>query len=240
MALEVCLIARLFFGSLWRRYPYFAAYVLFFVTQSIVLFTLLRWAPGSYALWYWWTGRVNLALRFFIVAEVFRQTFPAGSSLRRMVSGGFRFVTLLTATLAGGMLWGIHAFGRAHLWDLALERSFGFAQAVLILLILIVARYYHVQLGRNVWGIAVAFGMYSSLIIANSAFLDLLHSFLPYWTVIGPMSLVVMLALWAWAIWIYAPNPVPVTQPVADAAALRAWSDGWGQTLSSVRKVTNP
>lgn len=150
-------------------------------------------------------------------------------------------MVLLVGTLAVGMLWGIHVFGKAHLWDLAVERSFGFAQAVLILLILIVARYYHVQMGRNVWGIAVAFGMYSSLIIANSAFLDLLHSFLPYWTVLAPLSLVAMLAIWTWAVWIYAPNPAPVVGVMdAEDVALRSWSEGWGQTLSTVRKVMNP
>jgi hypothetical protein len=124
----------------------------------------------------------------------------------------------------------------------ALDRSFGFAQAVLILLVLTVARYYQVQLGRNVWGMAVAFGMYSSLSTANSAFVDVFHSFFPYWALLGPLSLVVMLTMWTWAVWTFYPNPVmvPVGEVADNARDLRQWADNWGQTVTSVRKVMNP
>ena len=127
MFLEVCLLGRILLGKLWRQYPYFSAYVIFFVTQSWLLYAFLRWHSVLYAPWYYGSGRVNLVLRFLLVGEVFRQTFPAGTALRRMVAGGF------------------------------------------------------------------------------------------------------------------APNPASATEAAeAQALALETWSDGWGQTLSTVRKVMNP
>ena len=239
LVLEVLLVSRLLTGGLWRRYPYFFSYVVFFVVQTFVLFAILKRAPNTYAMWYWRSGMANLWMRFFVLGEVFLQAFPGRSSLRRMISGGFTIAIFIVATLVTGMLWGIDAYGKSHSIYLALERSFGFAQAVLVLLVLTVARYYQVELGRNTWGIAVAFGMYSSLATANSAFVDLLHSFFPYWRLLGPLSLVVLLAMWTWAIWAYYPNPEPavLTERTSD---FDEWSDGWGRTVSTVRKAMNP
>src|SRR5262245_39014216 len=103
MVFEFSLLCCLSIGGLWRRYPYFCSYVLFFVIQSIVLFILLRWVPGSYASWYWRTGTINLCARFLVVGEIFRQIFPAQSPLRQMVSKAFAAMVLLVGSLAGGM-----------------------------------------------------------------------------------------------------------------------------------------
>ena len=242
LVLEVSLIYRLLSGRLWRQYPYFFSYVAFFVAQTVALFVILEVAPRDYPTWYWRTGMLNLLLRFLVIGEVFRHAFPKDSPLRRVVSGRLATVILVVGTLLTGMLWGIEAYGKSHSIYLALERSFGFAQALLILMVLIVARYYQVQLGRNSWGIAVAFGMYSSLDTANSAFVDIMHSFFPYWQLLGPLSLVVMLGMWTWAVWAFYPNPVVAgVGEIADGAgSLREWADGWGQTVSTVRKVMNP
>jgi hypothetical protein len=242
IALEVLLICRLSLDKIWRRYPYFFAYVVFVIVQTVVLYAIFRLARSFYVPWYLNSGMVNLWARFLVVWEVFRHTFPSRSSLRRIVSGGFTAALLLVGTLLAAMTWGIQTYGRSHSVYRALDRSFGFAQAVLILLVLIVARYYHVELGRNVWGMAVAFGMYSSLSTANSAFVDMFHFFFPYWALIGPLSLVVMLTMWTWSVWTFYPNPVVVgAGAVADNAHdLREWAEGWGQTVSTVRKVMNP
>jgi hypothetical protein len=242
MVLEVTLICRLLLGGIWRRYPYFFSYVAFVVVQTVALYAIFRLARSAYVPWYLDTGMVNLWARFLVVWEVFRQTFPGRSSLRRVVSKGFMAATLVVGTLLASMSWGIHVYGKSHSMYRALDRSFGFAQAVLILIVLIVARYYQVQLGRNVWGMAVAFGMYSSLSTANSALVDVFHFFFPYWALLGPFSLVVMLAMWTWAVWALYPNPaVAGAREIADNAGdLRDWADGWGHTVSSVRKVMNP
>ena len=240
--LEVCLIIRLSLDKIWRRYPYFFSYVIFVVAQTATLYAILRLDRALYVPWYLNSGAVNLWARFLVIWEVFRQTFPWRSSLRRIVSGGFTVAVLLASTLLAAMCWGIQSYGASHSVYRALDRSFGFAQAVLILLILFVARYYHVELGRNIWGIAVAFGMYSSLSTTNSAFVDVFHSFFPYWALLGPLSMVVMLVMWTWAVWFYQPNPAvaPAGALADQAAEAREWTDDWGQAISTARKVMNP
>lgn len=120
----------------------------------------------------------------------------------------------------------------------ALERGLGFPQAVLTLGILLLAGYYQVQIGRNIWGMAVGFGGYVSVSTVNFALFDLYHSFLPYWQVLVPLSFNAMLAVWIWAVWDYAPNPPIVVADAAEQAmALRWWWERWKGTLSNARKV---
>lgn len=240
-ALEALLLWRLLRGGTWRVYPSFFVFVLYIVAQNAALFAIFQLAPNSYALWYWRTGIVHVCLRFLVIWEVFRHTFPKPSPLRRMVSRQFTVATLALITVLTGMLWAVQAYGKFHSVYLAMERSFGFVQAVLILAILIVARYYHLRIGRNIWGIAVAFGMYSSLSTAVSAFIDLMHSYFPYWQLLAPLSFVAMLGMWTWAVWVYAPNKTADGDEMLDPANdLRRWAEDWGRTVSTVRKVMHP
>lgn len=176
-AFETLLVWRLVKGGMLRHYPYFSFFVGYVVTQYIVGVAILRFAPAAdYAAWYWGSGAVNACLRFLVVWEVFRHTFPKTSPLHRMVSRQATLGTIALITISTGMLWAIQTYSKSHSVYLAMDRSFGLVQAVLILAILTLARYYHLPLGRNIWGIAVAFGMYSSLSAAASALIDIVRT----------------------------------------------------------------
>jgi hypothetical protein len=55
------------------------------------------------------------------------------------------------------------------------------------------------------------------------------------------LSLVAMVSMWTWAVWVYAPNPAMIVDESADHAdAARQWSEDWGRTVSGIRKVMNP
>lgn len=241
-ALEALLVWRLVKGGMVRRYVYFSIYVAYVVIQNIVLFGVFHLAPGHYAAWYWGSGAVHMCLRFLIVWEVFRQTFPKASPLHRMVSRQATLGAIALISVSTGMLWAIQTYSKSHSVNLAMERSFGFVQAVLILAILTLARYYHLPIGRNIWGIAVAFGMYSSLSTAVSAIMDLMRtSFFPYWYFLSPFSFVAMLGMWTWAVWTYAPNPIPTVDEIVDPAGdAGRWANNWGRAVSTTRKVLHP
>jgi len=242
VALEGILAYRLIKGALWRYYPFFAFYIAYVAAQSIIGIAILQSAPGAYPVWFWRIGVGNICLRFLVIWEVFRHTFPKASPLRRMVTRQFTIGVLALSTVLSGMLWAIEIYGKSHSVYLAMERSFGFVQAVLVLTVLILARYYHLAVGRNIWGIAVAFGMYSSLSTAASALVDLAHSsFFPFWYFLSPLSVVAMLSLWTWALWIYAPNPIPNADTLIDATGdFDRWPEDWGRAISTVRKVMHP
>jgi len=157
------------------------------------------------------------------------------------MSRRFAVVVLGLAILAVGSFWSYATYPRSYSIHAALDRSLGFAQAVMILGMLFAARYYGIQLGRNVWGIAIALGSYASISTANNALIDLVHSFLPYWRVLSPLSFVGMLGVWTWAVWAEARNPALVAMPVSDLdAEFGHWVEGWKRTTSTVRRVTNP
>lgn len=240
--LESVLAYRLLHGGLWRQYPFFSLYVAYIFVQGLIGFEILQRAPGIYPEWYWRTGVVHIFLRFIVIWEVFRHTFPKASPVRRMLSRQYTVGALALLTVLTGMLWAVQTYGKSHSVYLAMERSFGFVQAILVLSILTLARYYQLRVGRNIWGIAVAFGMYCSLSTAASAVADLAHSsFFALWYLLNPLSFVAMLILWTWAVWTYAPNPVLAPVALIDPAGdFSRWSEDWGRTRATVRKVMHP
>ena len=241
VVLEICLLWRLLRKGLWRTYSCFFSYVFYVVIGTLVLFGILRLLPGLYRSVYWGSESISIALRFLVIWEVFRHTFPIGSALNRTVSRGFAVVALGLVIFAVGSFWSYETYTEFHSVYPALNRSFGFAQAVMILGILFAARYYGIQLGRNIWGIAVAFGAYASILTANNAMIDLRHSFLPYWRLLSPLSFVAMLAMWTWAVWVEAPNPPIATRVAAEPdSEFNRWTEGWSRTMSTIRRVMLP
>ncbi len=120
---------------------------------------------------------------------------------------------------------------------LALDRSFGVVQAFMILGTLVTARYYGVRCGRNVRGIALAFGGWVSISTATNAMADLASPFLAYWYYLRPLSFVVMIAVWIWALWVYEPNP-PIME--SEAIELDRWTQDWNRTISTTRTIIRP
>jgi hypothetical protein len=238
---EVCLVWRLLRNGLTPRYPYFSAYLFCVILRTLALYAV-QWygieniPPDVYKSYYWNTESIGVALRCLVVWELFRHTFPRGSALNRTVSKGLGLIALGLLIFAVATFWSYQAYATFHSVHPALDRSFGFAQSVLILGILLTARYYDIQLGRNLWGIAVGFGAWISISTVNNAMIDLTHSFLPYWQFVRPLSFVAMVAVWTWAVWEAAPNPQVAEQPVS-VSELTAWTEDWNRTLSSVRRA---
>ena len=241
IVLEVCLLSCLLRRGEWKVYPYFFSFALWMVVRSISFFPAQRLSATAYRNFYWGSDTVDIVLRFLIVWEVFRHVFPKDSGLHNLAAKGFKAVAITVTAFAVGAFWSYETYTHFHSVYPALERVFGFAQAVLILSILAAARYYELPLGRNISGIALAFGAWASMSTANNAMIDLRHSFLPYWQLLRPLSFVAMLGMWTWAMWSYAPNPRIEVDPAADPIAnLSQWTDGWEQATSTVRRVIHP
>ncbi len=222
-------------------YPYFSAFVLWVTLRSISFFPAQGFSATAYRNFYWGTDTIDIILRFLIVWEVFRHVFPRNSEIYKIAAQGFKIVMITLAVFSLGALWSYETYAQFHSVYPALERVFGFAQAVLILSVLLGARYYGLPLGRNILGIALAFGAWASISTANNAMIDLRHSFLPYWQLLRPFSFVSMLAMWTWAMWIYAPNPrIKVHSATERIPDIAQWTQGWDQATSTVRRMMHP
>jgi len=96
------------------------------------------------------------------------------------VSRAFGITALGLLIFTFGALWSYLAYSKFLSIHLILDRTFGFAQSIFVLIILLVGRHYGVQFGRNLWGIGVGFGAWMSMSTVNYAMLDLTGSFFPY------------------------------------------------------------
>ena len=237
--LELLALFLLLRRGLWRVYRLFFVYAiwLFAANSALLLTDHVHHFREIYPAVYWHVDSVDIVLRLLVVWEVFRQTFPKNSGLRRSLSKGLAIIAFMLLVLAGGTLWGYQNYNGLRSLHLALDRSFGFVQAVMILGTLGVARYYGVRFGRNIQGIALGFGTWASISTANSAMVDLAHSFLPYGDYLRPVSFVFMLVVWIWALWVYEPNP-PIIE--SQPAELNQWTEEWNRTLSAARTIIRP
>ncbi len=246
VVLEVCTLLLLSRKSLWRAYPFLLAYVIWLVVGNsailVSFISYLRMAPevrvlSLYPSLYWHSDTLDVVLRFLLVWEIFHQTFPKGSGLNRSLSKGLGIAAFLLLVFAGATFWGYQNYTSLRSIHLALDRSFDFVQAVMILGTLLMARYYGVRFGRNVRGIALAFGGWVSISTVNSAMVDLTNSFLPYWYYLRPLSFLVMMVAWIWALWVYEPNP-PILE--SGTAELNQWTEDWNRTVSAARTIIRP
>jgi hypothetical protein len=188
---------------------------------------------------WWYSESANVFLRFFVIWEVFRHIFLKSSVVRHIVMRGFMFGMLGMIVFLAAISWGAKSYETSHSVFFASFRTLGFFQAFSILAILLLARYYNLRLGRNLWGVAVGFGLFASFSIVNYALIDLLPSFFPYWQLLTPFSFISMLSVWTWAIWNYSPNQV-VTDGTFDDSNIERWSENWSRALSMIRKVIHP
>jgi len=196
---------------------------------------------GSFRDLFWQSESIIMALRFLVIWEVYRHTFPKGIAWTGSASKGFLIAGAGFLIMPIVIFWSFESYNTSFSFYLALERGFGYAQAVLVLAILFAARYCGIELGRNLWGIAVAFGTQLSISTANDAMIDLRHSYLPYWQILSPVAFIAMLSVWIWAVWVYAPNPPIAMVTTADQIPeLGLWEENWNRTISTVRRIGRP
>jgi hypothetical protein len=246
--LELSALALFLRNSLWRAYPRLFAYIIWlFCANSAILITDFYF-PAAYTTVYWYIDSVDIVLRLLVVWEVFQQIFPKSSGLNRSLSKGLGAVACGLLVLAFAIFWGYQNYpglpadfaDRVRAIHLALDRSFGFVQALMILGTLLIARYYGVRCGRNIRGIALAFGGWISISTANNALVamvDVDNSLRPVFYYLRPLSFVFMLVVWIWALWVYEPNP-PIKE--SEPVELDRWTEDWNRTISTARTIIRP
>ena len=232
--LELVILCLFLRKGLWRAYPLLFTYAVWLLVANSVLLTTSLYFPRVHPSYYWNIDSIDVVLRFVVVWEIFHQIFPKNSGLNKTLSKGLAMVALGLIVFACATFLIYQNYTGPRSVHLALDRSFGFIQAIMILGTLLMARYYGVQCGRNVRGIALAFGGWVSISTATNAMADLAVSFIPYWYYLRPLSFVVMMAVWIWALWVYEPNP-PI--PEGESAELNQWTEDWNRTISTARTI---
>jgi hypothetical protein len=240
-SLEAVLLWRLVSWKVWRHFPVFFAYFLFLVArQGVVLQIESSYGSSSttYSRWFWYTSILSDILKLLVAWEVFRKVFQPGSAARRFAGA------LLVATLAGLSLF--YLLGGAHDTNffVAVGLNFSFVVAVWMFAVLALAQYYHIPLGRNLWGIAVGLGLFSAMAVVNLSALGLDERVFPAFAYARPASFVLSVLIWVFCLWSYQPpaeNPSPVRPPDSDGSnePLQAASGALGRAVG-LRKPEKP
>jgi hypothetical protein len=233
LTLELMLLWRVRKARLFKHYPFFLAYFLYAFLRSFVLFFLFALHSRAFVTIYWPSNLIGAVLWFAVVWEVFRQTFPRDSRLRRVAAEIFVGVLLLLALvfyLSGPQLVG-HPVSE-------FMRKVGLSVAVSLLTILGLAGYFRVSLGRNLWGMAVGILALASSYIANFAAIDISPAFQPIWRMLIPLGFILMLLIWVVTLWSYDPNPKPIASDApAHEEARSFWEKRWAAIGTTIRRA---
>jgi len=210
-------------GKCFKLFPLFYSYMIYVFCGSILMYLVYWLERQAYPTAFWLYYLVTILVEFTVLAEISDQVFrlfPAirnlGRALTIAISAAFGLLYMLPV-----VLW---STGRAAaLLDFALRASV--TKAVVLAALLIAARHYGSELGKNVAGLMLGFSIYLGVNVANLAAAKLygraLYSEI-YW-MMTPIGYALCLLVWAVALWEYAPMPrriSPVAGRDSEAVAL--------------------
>ena len=164
---------------LWKRrlhieFPVFVVYVWYEIAEFIVLFAISGTGP-HHRVWYFRvfliTLAISVALRFGVIQEIFNNMFQEQGKLDSLARVSLRWTTGFL--LLGAVLIPIFASGQTSnnlIADLAwLGRGIAIIQCGLVLFLLVFSRLYGLSVQSYLFGIALGFGILSSVELANWA-----------------------------------------------------------------------
>jgi hypothetical protein len=236
LSLNLLLVWRCLKTRQVRSYPFFFCYVFYTFLRDAVLSTRFLRQYGGYAKIFWLCYMGETLLWFAVGWEVFRQTFPGGSVMRRIASRA-----LVCALLLLGLIFYLTGTPPGSHLIADFVRKIALSVAVWLLLVWALARYYEVAVGRNVWGMGNGLLALVSSHISNFAAIDISSRFEPVWSLLQPFVFTVSLAFWTVTMWSYAPNPKPIgLSETLQQEALSYWQERWVALETTIRKAIKP
>jgi hypothetical protein len=209
--LLLLLCGLVFLRKLHRRLPFFTFYTLLVTARTI----LLWWAyhqpsRASSAVFevYWLSEAALVAARGAAIGElcwVTLRPYAGVGTLGRRLLGSVAAILVVFAGLAARQdtQW-IHGI------VLRGERGLEVATVAVLVVLLGVCRYYSVRIEPLVRSLALGFGLYSAVQVANhSALQQWFNSFFPFWNWIRMISYQMATVIWCLAL----RKPLPPSQP---------------------------
>jgi hypothetical protein len=160
--------------NLTREFPWFFAYCLIEGTQGTLLFTFDHMDSVSAYQWrimLWIFRGVCIFLRFGIIYEVFTHLFRRYPGLEQLSK--FLFQCALVVLLLMAVAITVHSPGaegpRIVTALFVVDRAVSFIQGGLLLFLFVFASIFGLSWSDYTFGIAVGFGLYSTVVLATSA-----------------------------------------------------------------------
>ena len=211
IALEALLVVRSVQAALLKRYPFFFAYVISVLLCDSLLYWIYKCKPEEqYLSWARNTEVLNLVLGYGIVLEIFRHVlsqYPGAERFARLAG-----VSVFTIIVSVALIYALVSPGTTGVQAarVELERNFLAVQAIFLFGILGVIYYYGLQVGENIKGMIVGYGIWlgtSLMTLAARSYIG--SSFDVVWVYALPFSYLLALCVWLPALWTYQSVPEP-------------------------------
>jgi hypothetical protein len=203
-----------------REYPIFFSYLAFIFIKTLVLMQLYRLSARAYSLGYWGTEIIATLVGVLITWELYEKMLAPYRGVRRMARaliGGLLAAVALQSSLA----LSARSFYSLMPTTAELQRNLRFVQALLLLAMLILVRYYRLRLGRNVAYLFSGYAMVVSTSMMNLALRSWLGDpFQIWWRVLSPLEYIFALGWWCKGLWTLSVSPTPNDELLHDYEAM--------------------
>jgi hypothetical protein len=214
LLIEVVILVRAIQCKTFAKYSIFYTYLLTVLVTSVFLQIASRTVTKPvYALLYWLLDLVTLALGCGVIVEISGHVFARHFSLDLFA----RWVAIVTFG-AIFLAFAIHVAFLPHWKPVAnsaeLELDLRIAQAIALLSIVFLTGYYGIEIGKNMKGLILGFGVYAGASIISltvGLFIDIERS--TVWRIVLPLSYSAALLIWTVALWSYEPSPASPPEP---------------------------
>src|SRR5207245_5795606 len=100
-------------------------YAIWVLDVTSVQYITSTYKPDIYASLSWRDYTIDVIVRFLVIWEVFRQTFPRSSWLNKSLSRGLGIIAFGLLLFGCALFWGYQNYSGIRSLHLALDRTFG-------------------------------------------------------------------------------------------------------------------
>ncbi len=203
--------------GLFRRLPVFTGYLVLLVLREIAGWFIVYttgYASRPAFFTYWVSQAILLSTRALVIVELCRSILRPYRGVWALT---WRILLAIASVLLGAAAW--IAFGsssRFTLFILTAERGLELAVVGILIALLLISRYYEIQVQPLQRLIALGLGCYSAVQILNNSFMrEFLGHYFDWWSWVRVTSFQVALILWLLALRkpLPAATPAPVLLP---------------------------
>jgi hypothetical protein len=209
--LEMVVFALALRRDLHRRLPLFTVYLFLLIANEVIavsVYTVAGFTSHTSFVVAWSLQALLLSARALVVYEICRNLLWRRLGVWRVyrpILIGAGVVLVCTAALAS---WQSVHFSEEFV--VTAGRSLELGIVGVLILALLLCCYYRIGIERHVTWIALGFGFYSAVQIANNTFLQNWAEFFHLWNILRNGSFDIAVALWIIAL----RRPLPAVQPL--------------------------
>jgi hypothetical protein len=204
--LEALILVRAWRGNFLKEFKFFYAYLFCVLLRDASLLAVYHVFPTWYAYVYWYSQFLVLLIGCGLIWEIYRIALAHYSGAARIARSVLLFLFIITmsriiAYTTNNARW---LPGQT---TLETEREFRVVQSVVLVGLIALLAYYAIPIGRNLKGIIVGYGFFLTTSLVQLTLRDYIGgSFQVSWQYIQPVTYIIVLLIWCYALWSFEPR----------------------------------